>query len=67
MGTETLATRIQAVSGSLDGIEAIIMGLVDGTDDLDVQRIAFTVGDHLRRLSTDLDSIAHEMPSKEAG
>lgn len=34
---------------------------VDGTNGLDVQRIAFAAGGHLRRLGTDLDSIAHEI------
>lgn len=67
MRSKDVASRIQVISGSLKGIETIVMGLVDGTDDLDVQRIAFATGDHLRRLGADLDSIAHqiEMSSKE--
>jgi len=61
MATESVATRIQTISASLEGIETIAGNLVDGTQDLRVQRIACAISDHLQRLGKDLDSIAHEM------
>lgn len=65
MASESVASRIQSISASLEGIEAVVGNLMEETQELHIQRIAYAVSDHLRRIGKDLDSIAHEMELRD--
>lgn len=60
MATESVATRIETASSSIDGAAAAIFDLVT-SDDARVARIAHAIGDLLERISGDLDQIAVEV------
>lgn len=60
MASESLASRIETASCSVDGVASYLMDLV-GSPDLQVSRQAYALGDLMERISVDLDGIANEI------
>ena len=60
MATESLASRIETASCSIDGVASFLMDMVQSTD-LQVSRQAYALGDLCERISSDLDDIRVEL------
>lgn len=64
MASESVASRINDASLSIDGVAQIVENLVQGKDG-DTDRIAFACADLLRRISETLDSAVVDLERAE--
>lgn len=66
MVVKSLADRIETASCSIDGAAAFLMDLV-ASPDLQVSRMAYSLGDLLERISSELQEIGVEVREVEPG
>ncbi|MFT3754686.1 MAG: hypothetical protein QM769_01855 [Pseudoxanthomonas sp.] len=60
VNTESVASRIEHASNSIDGAAAFLMDLVQSSD-AQISRMAYALGDLLERISNDLDGMVEEI------
>lgn len=60
MATESVADRVNKAAASVDGVASVVNDWVQ-SDDLNLSRQAYAMGDLLERISADLSRMASEL------